>query len=311
MAVVQSTVRLGLADDSGQRAEWAPWIGSLVVLGTRLRRYLPKLDGRQMVVAISVPRRDYAAALIGSGWMLSSPAPELASPIEVFRAAEPGTGIRAVTDNRIHTGAFSWLHEQGREPRVHVADKTLPVARYVAAAELEGQTDSAYSTLPAPGFLGCLVGASDTWAQRMAVPPADLALVGTATWLLEDLAVCIGNAADPADAHCPLSNYVLPLGENAATWSTPVVSAPKLAEQPHLVEPYQAAILDGYGAIKYLNDIPVPIVVCVIDRSVASEAAAETVMEARSANSQPIALKNELYWHPPTGIEALAFTVAR
>lgn len=307
----RAPVRLGLADCPDQAAEWAPWIGSLVVLGTRLRRHLGNLAGRQLVVAISVPRRDYAAALVGSGWMLSSPAPGLSSPIEVFRGATTAAYLRAVTDNRIHTGAFSWLHEDGREPRVHIAGKTLPVARYVAAAELAGRVESSHSVLPVPGFLGQLVGASKTWAQRMAMPPADLVLVGTAKWLFEDLAACMGNAGDPADVPCPLSNYVLPVVEGAATWSTLVVSAPKLAEQPHLVESYQAAILDGYGAIKYLNDIPTPIVVCVIDRSVADESAAETIMEARSANSQPVAMRDALHWQPPTGVEAVAFTVAR
>ena len=42
-----------------------PWIGAFVSLGSRLRRYADTVSGRQLVVAVSVPRRDYAAALIG------------------------------------------------------------------------------------------------------------------------------------------------------------------------------------------------------------------------------------------------------
>ncbi|MFI1655496.1 hypothetical protein ACH4ZU_11390 [Streptomyces sp. NPDC020472] len=306
----RSPVRLGLADGPDQAVEWAPWIGSFIVLGARLRRFIPNLNGRQLVLAVSVPQRDYAAALIASGWTLSSPAPELADPIEIFQAATQTTYLRAVTSNRIHTGAFTWLRAGPMEPRVLIADKTLPVARYEAVAELDAAVESAHSVLPAPGFLAQFVGASVSWAERMAAPPSDLVLVGTARWLLEDLAACIGNAGDPKDVPCPLSNYVLPAVKGAATWSTRVVSAPKLADEPHLVEQQQAAILDGYGAIKYLNDIPSPIVVCVIDRSVADESAAEAIMEARSSNSRPIDLKDELYWQPPGGVEALAFTVA-
>ncbi|MER6161953.1 hypothetical protein ABT147_41745 [Streptomyces sp. NPDC001868] len=306
----RSPVRLGLADAPERAIEWAPWIGSFIVLGSRLRRFIPKLDGRQLVLAVSVPQRDYAAALIASGWMLSSPAPELADPIEVFQAATQTTYLRAVTSNRIYTGAFAGLQVGPEELRVIVADKLLPVARYEAVAELDAAVESAHSVLPAPGFLAQFVGASESWAERMADPPSDLVLVGTAKWLLEDLAACIGNAEDPKDVPCPLSNYVLPEVKGAATWSTQVVSAPKLADDPHLVERYQAAILDGYGAIKYLNDILAPIVVCVIDRSVADESAAETIMEARSSNSRPVGLKGELHWQPPGGVEALAFTVA-
>lgn len=306
----RSPVRVGLADGPDQAVEWAPWIGSFIVLGSRLRSFIPKLDGRQLVLAISVPQRDYAAALIASGWMLSSPAPELADPIDVFRAASQATYLRAVTSNRINTGAFTWLQAGSGELRVLVADKVLPVARYKAVFELDSAVESSHSVLPVPGFLAQLAGASESWAERMAAPPLDLVLVGTAKWLREDLAACIGKVGDPKDVPCPLSNYVLPVEKGAATWSTQVVSAPKLADEPHLVEQQQAAILDGYGAIKYLNDIPAPIVVCVIDRSVADESAAETIMEARSSNSRPVGLKDELYWQPPGGVEALAFTVA-
>ena len=77
-----------------------------------------------------------------------------------------------------------------------------------------------------------------------------------------------------------------------------------------LPESCSAAILDRYGAIKYLNDVTVPIVVCIVDRSVADESAAETIIEARHNNSRPVAVVDELHWRPPTAVEALAFTVA-
>lgn len=230
--------------------------------------------------------------------------------MEVFKAATRETYLRGVTSNRIYTGAFSWLQNDGAEPRVLLAGRMLPVARYEAVAELEAPVQSSQCVLPAPGFLAQLVGATSSWARRMAAPPSDLVLVGTAKWLREDLNVCIGNAADPTDVPCPLSNYVLPDEKGAATWSTPIESASKLADRLDLLGRYQAAILDGYGAIKYLNDILAPIVVCVVDRSVADESAAETIMEARSSNSRPVSLKDELHWHPPGGVEALGFTVA-
>ncbi len=300
----RSPVRLGLADGPGQTVECAPWIGSFIVLGSRLRYFVPKLAGRQLVLAVSVPRRDYVAALIAAGWTLSSPAPELPDPAEAFRVAAGGVYFRAVTSNRINTGVFARLELGHPEPRVLVAGKWLPVTRYEAVFELDAPAEPSQSVLPAPGSLAELVGASASWAQRMACPPSDLVLVGTAKWLLEDLEACIGNAADPADTPCPLKNYVLPAVDGAATWSTQVVSASKLGDQLETVEQHQTAVLDGYGAIKYLNDVLAPVVVCVIDRSVADESAAETVMQARSANSRPVSLCL-LYTS-----EALAFTVA-
>lgn len=59
-----------------------------------------------------------------------------------------------------------------------------------------------------------------------------------------------------------------------------------------------------------MSDITVPIVVCVIDRSIADESAAELIIEARVANSQPVSVVDGLRSTPALGIEALAFTVA-
>ncbi|MEU1994519.1 hypothetical protein ABZ511_08725 [Nocardia gamkensis] len=305
-------VVLGLADELGARLAPAPWIGAFVSLGSFLRRYEPKLKGRQLVAAISVPRRDYVAALIGAGWMLSCRAPVLNAPIEVFRtAAGSSTYLRAVTDKLILTGAFSMLDENRPDPRVIIAGYQLHVARHKAVVELDNATLTSVDEVSEPGFLAKLTGAADTWLERLAAPPMDLALVGTTKWLREDLGAVIGNGADPVNDATPLSDYVLPYAERAATWSTPVIPAARLGEGEAFPESCVMTILDRYGAIKYLNDITVPIVVCIIDRSIADESAAEQIIEARLANSHPISVADDLRWKPPRAVEALAFTVPR
>ena len=45
----------------------APWAGPLLALGARLARWSPS-ESWQMVVAVTVPARDYAALLIGLSW---------------------------------------------------------------------------------------------------------------------------------------------------------------------------------------------------------------------------------------------------
>lgn len=304
-------VVLGLSDAPGEPLTSAQWIGAFVSLGSLLRRYLPKLDGRQLVVAISVPCRDYVAALIGAGWMLSSQPRKLGEPIEVFRSADDSTYLRAVTDNLILTGAFSRLEESRSGLRVRTGGKLLPVARHRAVAQLDCATPALFGPVPEPGFLATLTGAADTWLERLAAPPMDLALIGTAKWLREDLGALIGNGGgDPAN-ETPLDAYVLPYHDHAPTWSTPVIPSARLGEGEVLPKSCTTAILDRFGAIKYLNDITTPIVVCVVDRSVADESAAETIIEARHSNSQPISVVSDLPWTPPRAVEALAFTVPR
>ncbi|OAN33469.1 hypothetical protein A4X16_06930 [Microbacterium sp. H83] len=286
------------------------WIGSFVSLGSLLRRYLAKLDERQLVVAISVPRRDYVGALIGSGWMLSSPVAGLDKPLAVFEASDRSTWLRAVTDKLIVTGRFTNLEAHSSGPRVRTGGKYLPVDRYRAVSVLDEECESVVGQVPAGGYLADLTGASASWLERLAAPPMDLALVGTSKWIREDLEAVIGDGTAEGALGTRLGTYVLPFEPRAATWSTSIVSASRLGEGELLSESCLMAILDRYGAIKYLNDVTVPIVVCIVDRSVADESAAETLIEARHSHSQPISVVDELHWQPPTAVEVMAFTVA-
>lgn len=304
-------VILGLADEPGQPLEGDSWIGAFVALGSLLRRYLPRLGNRQLVVALSVPRRDFCAALLGAGWMLSSSAPDLGEPIDVFRAAVPGVVLRAVTEKKIATGAFSRMVADRTAPRVITAGTQLLLDRYKAVAVLDGGCPTAvFGDVPAPGFLAEFTGAASTWLNRVAAPPTDLALVGTAKWLMDDLEACIGNAAPVGGEGTPLANYVLPVSAKAATWATEIIPASRLGEGGGIHAGCTAAVLDGYGAIKYLNDLTNPILVCIIDRSVADDSAAEQIAQARVANSRPVPVRGDLRWEPPAGVEVLAFTVA-
>lgn len=303
-------VRLGLADEANGAVVSATWIEPLLQLGKVARRQLPSLGRRQLVIAISVPCRDYAAALVACGWALSAPPLPVEVPLEVFRTATSGAPLRVVTDAIVASGPFGWIDENRAEARVFVASQTRAVDRYKVARRLGEPVEAVVTPLPKPGTLGQRAGVAATWLERIAAPAADLALVGTAAWLRHDLETYVG-AAGPTDPNAvPLANYVLPEGGKVATWSTRIYSAAKLIDELPLPSRFRGVILDGYGAIKYLNDIEAPVVVCVVDRSVGDESASEVVMQARSANSRRVSLSEECGWRTPPGVEALAFTVA-
>lgn len=306
----------GIAEEGDDAFLADPFVDAFIRLGSLLRNSSSAFPGRQLVVAISVPRRDFVAALIGAGWTLSAPAPSLKEPIEVFRAASPTTYLRAVTDQRIVTGRFSWLDETRDPPRVLTGGKVRTTVWYKAVAVLDSPVESVEEAVPRPGFLGSMTGAADTWLARVAAPAQDLALVGVSKWIREDLEASIGEAGEdglksPDDSNeAPLANYVLPETARAASWSTVIIPSARLGEGTALPAKCKAVVLDRYGAIKYLNDITAPVVVCVVDRSVADDSSAELVVQARLANSQPISVRDDIGWQPPLAIEALAFTVA-
>lgn len=104
------------------------------------------------------------------------------------------------------------LDETRNEPWVLTGGRTLPADRYKAVVELHGSCENISGDVP--------TGAADTWLERLAAPSADLALVGVAKWLYEDLDAVVGNGAENGGAGTPLYNYVLPITHRAATWST-------------------------------------------------------------------------------------------
>lgn len=307
----QPRVMLGLADVVGVPLHGDTWIGGFLALGSYLRKYLPNLqNGRRLVVAVSVPRRDYVAALISAGLMLSAPAPVLTDAMEVFRRADDRTYIRAATDTQITVGRFvGFGATHGGGETVNLGGKKRLTSSYRTAVVLNGSCEDMQSDVPQPGFLGDLTHTSESWLQRITAPPEDVVLVGTRKWLLDDLEAEIGDPAAPNAATAPLANYVLPIGGKVATWATAVLPASRLAEGETLPKSCRIVVLDRYGAIRYLNDTDVPIVVCVVDRSVADDSSAELIVQARLANSRPISVTKDLKWCPPLGVEAMAFTV--
>ena len=316
LGVARPQVRLALSEGLGCAASPEPWIGPLVALGGMASRLKAGLPGRQVVVAISVPRRDYAAALVGCGWVAARPERRLDEPLAILRQLQPRTAVRLVTDDVVLTDYFLALDEQG-EPRVHLRRSKWMLSHVKAVATLDDMEFMARSARPRLGSLGRWANLDATWYDRLALPSSDLAIVGTLKWLREDLSAVLSVVDDPeavevlppADERT-LRDFLLPREEEAATWFSQFIASTQLADQLPLPSGIEAVILDGVGAIKYLAAIEVPVVVCVVDRSVADESAAEIVVQLRNSRGEPHSLAETIGWRPTAGIEAFAFSVA-
>ncbi len=62
-----------MADDAESAPVPVAWAGAFMALGARLARHVDALESCQLVVVLSVPRRDFVAGLIGVGWVLTRP----------------------------------------------------------------------------------------------------------------------------------------------------------------------------------------------------------------------------------------------
>lgn len=301
--------RLFLSESVDKPGRAAPWIGPLLALGTRASRYSSRITGRQTVIVLSVPTRDYAAALIGCGWVLASEAPRLLEPLETLRTLKSGQPVRAVNSGWVIAGEFAALDETATPPRAKFGGATWSVNGIRALAALNELQDPAREPRPKPGSMERMARVDLTWDARLALPAADLAIIGTAKWLDEDLDVYVGRDGDAMPASS-VRSLLKPKASRAATWFTRVYAASRLADHLPLPADLRAVILDGNAAIMCVDKIETPVVICVLDRSVADEAAAERVTQLRNTRSEPLSLLDQLGWHAPAGVEAMAFTVA-
>jgi len=307
------TVRLALSESPAAPAQAAQWIGPLVALGGMSRRFAASLDGgRQLVVAVSVPRRDFAAALIGCGWVIQRQAPTLPPPLELLRGLTPGSGIRIVTDEYVITDQFKELID-GPEPRIRLASPQSSqwmVSHIRAVAEVE-RPRTLKVAHPHVGSLARWAKMEASWNSRLAAASADLAIVGTLKWLREDLGALITTSdGGPPRAVDAVGALLLPDGDASGAAFTTLYASSRLADQLPLSQEHEAVLLDGAGAIKYLAEIEASVVICVVDRSVADESAPELIVQLRNTRSEPIAVRDDLRWRAPAGVEAMAFTVA-
>lgn len=301
-------VQLELSESADEPGLAAPWIGRLVALGTRAARHSRNSSSRQLVIALSVPKRDFAAALIGCGWVLASEAPILPEPLEVLREMSAGQPLRAVNSSQVITGKFLSLDEQAKPPRARFAGSAWMVASIRALAPIDDFDGPGRAPRPEPGSVERMAQLDKAWDARLVMPAADLAIVGTLTWLNDDFEASLARENDPLPSS-RIGSVLMPKGERSATWFTRVYASTRFADQLPIPKDVTAVILDGNGAVKYLTEIEAPVVICVLDRSVADETAAELVTQLRNTRGELLSLSGDLGWAPPSGVEALAFTV--
>ena len=303
-------VRLALTETPSAEPDFSFWIGQLVELGMRVREYSKSLLHEQLIVAVSVPTRHFAAPLIACGWMSKSPAPTIADPLSTALHLAPGTPVRAVTSTKVFTDYFEFVDLNYSPARLHLRSRQWQMDKILALTELP-RIDS-YSELNTPS-VGCIsrfTRISDHWNDRLCRPPRDLALIGTLKWLREDLSSFL--STDNEEEYGPperLHSFLQVGGDPDATWSTRIISPTSIIDSSSLPTELSSVILDGASAIKMLADIESCVVIAVIDRSVADETASEVLLHVRSSRGTPVSVPNHIGWSVPKGIETLAFVV--
>ena len=187
-----SLLALSISDNDSAIPEQSSWVGPLIALGNCTSRLMSNLDNSQLIIAISVPSRDFASLLIGCGWIMASPEPKLASPFEVLSTLQQNTPVRYVTETAVIVDHFKHITVTKDPPRAHFKRTQWEIPRINAVIPLQNSQDVTRMSRPSPGSLSKLFQIEQNWDARLALPSRDLAIVGTSKWLLEDMDAQVG-----------------------------------------------------------------------------------------------------------------------
>lgn len=294
-----------LAENAGTAPVELSWAGSYLALGARLARYADSLERKQLIIALSVPRRDYVAALVGVGWTLTRPIGAGAGdPLQVAREGGTQSWYRALNGSYVYAGELRELNEGDGPARMRYAGSRFQVASFSRMAPSPVLDDERREERVPPGSIVRYTRAIDNWEDRLVAPAQDLALVGIESRIRADLDAVLCRIGDSDGDR--LDTLLMPWRTDAATWFSRIYSSARLEEAP---SGYKAVLLDGQGAIKYIAETFSPIVVCVVDRSVADETQAESLVNMRRTEGTAVDVADLLGWRPPVGIEIMGFEV--
>lgn len=295
-----------LLDEELGRGIPAAWAGSLLGLGARLARRRPA-EGWQHVVAVSLPVRDFAAALISAGWILAQPSTAKQDVYSRAASIPPGTPVRMATPLQLVAGRFFRVDGGPHSARIHVGGsfwRIEAVEHIVADPVLAEDRFGRIEVMP-PGSLLTRTGHGGTWRIDLCTFAPSVAIVGVQNRLEQELALHAGWAGY-GDRYDRLGDILRPDNGRSAFNVSAIVSG-GLDHLPEMPSTIRLSVLDGATAIRWLPVLTSPVVVAVIDRSSVDESAGLAILQRRSTGVR--GEMTALGWRPPPGVEALAFEV--
>lgn len=302
-----------LAEDAAAVGVQAKWIDHLVSCGLRAARYVSKLEDKQLVLALSVPQRDYAAALIACGWVLGAQRPSISDPRTFLDKVQPGTIIRLATKDKVVVAKYCRIGTSSNGATIVTNEGTWCIEKIRAINVVPD--GSSYVEVPCkqgrpePGSLARMAGIDSGWDSWLVSLPSDLVVIGTRSWIDRELSSCICKSGDSNIGNNEIQTVLLPKHHGAAVWNTQILSHVDRQACLELPKTVSVVILDGSGAIKYLPDVQAKIVICILDRSMATESAEEFIVQYRNTRGVAISLRDGLGWKMPAAFEYMAFEV--
>lgn len=299
-----------MAEEQDSCFRATPWVNQFLNLGIQSYKFCFETNGirpnEQLIIAVSIPVRDFGSVLIATGWMMKAFKPSSASVQVSLESIRSGSFVRMATKDYIVVGkllrpAVDRLSVDGRTFKTSVVKAITPVD--------ETERTGKYDLPPVPPF-GPFINSEQAWISYLCNPPQGLTLVGSKSKFKDEFETLITSNND-TNSIIRLGSIVLPkLEEKTATATTRLFASEELTQIDD-THKCKTAIFDGTSAIHQLDEIDCPLAITILDQSVINEKATDFLIQKRNTRGTPISLEKEMSWKPTEGVRALAFKVPR
>lgn len=292
--------------DSGVAVSSAPWAGELLALGQNLARYR-RAEGRQAIVAVTLPARDYGAVLAACGWVLGCEVSDSCEWMDQLAGLARGVPVRMVMQDRVVVDRFYGCRSASGGMRVHVGRSQWAVSK-VTCLEVDERADESgfgWQQIPRAGGLISAYVDSARWRRMFGAARASVAIIGVKSrlWGELELRATRRGSSQPFDR---LRDIVRPRRAGSISWGSVVVPGGS-DDLPDLPGEAGLTIVDGASAVRWLPEVRTPVVLAIIDRGSADESAVAAVLQLRSTGA-PVPAER-FGWAPASGMEASVFEV--
>lgn len=292
--------------DSQVDAVSAPWAGELLALGQRLARYRV-VDGRQVIVAVTLPARDYGAVFAACGWVLGCEVSDSPEWMDQLAGLTRGVPVRMVMQDRVVVDRFYGCRSASGGMRVHVGRSQWALSKvtYLEVDEHSDELGFGWQEIPRAGGLVSTYIDSRRWRRVFGSARASVAIIGVKSrlWTELELRATRWGSSETFDR---LGDIIRPRRVGSISWGSIVVPGGN-EDLPSLPAEAGLTIVDGASAVRWLHEVRTPVVLAIIDRGSADESAVAAVLQLRSTGS-PISVER-FGWSPAPGVEASVFEV--
>lgn len=270
--------------------------------------------GRRLTVAITVPDRTMAAALIAAGWSAAQlPPRSISLRSRSLREIPINSPVRFATNSEIIQGTFQrWFEKRGKK-QIAISGRRWAVEEPYAIWQLKTEIASSNICLPdGEPFRSKRVslGPFSIWESTprsellwAVFPRENRMIVGTKSRIEPELEMFLTSTS--TDSRIQLGDLLQIDSSDRFSWGTRLIGVRSAHETLAEFKSSSSSlvVLDGAGAAENINVSNASVTIAIFDRRRMDCTPFEFYSDYRANRADPVGLSSELNWQPHPALE--------